>query len=70
MTEKPPLLLGSEVTPEHENVVCRTQSGDIVYAHPGERLTVTALGCGLAICARHDGQLLSIQTADLNLWTA
>lgn len=65
----PIITIGSEVTPNRENVVARTQDNDIRHVHEGQRFEITALGCGLAICKQPEsGELLSIQVADLKPW--
>lgn len=66
-----PLLIGSEVHATRENVVARTPDHDFRFFHPGQKLEVVSLGCGLAICRATDAapaDLVSIQTADLELW--
>lgn len=67
----PPIQLGSEVHANRENVVARTPDHDFRFFHPGQKLEVISLGCGLAICRATDAaadDLVSLQTADLEVW--
>lgn len=70
MDTSKPIILGSEVTPNRQMIVGRDAKNDFSLVKEGERLTITALGCGLAICAREGGELLSLQTADLTVWNS
>lgn len=63
-----PITIGSEVTANREMIVGRNAANDIRLVKEGERFTITALGCGLAICSREGGEPLSLQIADLKLW--
>jgi hypothetical protein len=66
-----PLQLGSEVHAIRENVVGRTADHDFHFIHPGQKLEVISLGCGLAICRPSEAaetDLVSIQVADLEIW--
>lgn len=66
-----PIQLGSEVHAIRENVVARTRDNGFRFFHPGQKLEVISLGCGLAICRATDAaadDLVSIQVADLEVW--
>ncbi len=66
-----PIQLGSEVHAIRENVVARDRDNAFHFFHPGQKLVVISLGCGLAICRPSEAaeaDLYSIQTADLEVW--
>jgi hypothetical protein len=66
-----PIQLGSEVHATRENVVALDRDNGSHFFHPGQKLLVISLGCGLAICRPSEAaetDLYSIQTADLETW--